>query len=430
MSDTRSISDFSMLDPAVQSRPFDFYTLAHEQAPVYRMPETGFYVVMRYDDLRAVLRDTETFSSDIGGSYFDLQGPEGAALYESILGERGWSQVKTLQRTDPPLHSRYRRLVDRAFSPPRVQALLPRIDEICHSLIDAFIASYTGAGNEWGECEFVEAFALPLPGTVIAEQLGLDSSQLATFKRWADALVSGACRAMPREELIETALTEVEMQHFLAGIFDQRRRHPGEDIISGLVNAEGEAGEPLSMHELQNVMHQLISGGFDTTTSALSHGLWLLLRFPGQMAKLRADPGLLKGFVDESLRYESPVQGLMRRATRAVEIAGTVIPKDAIIITRYAAANHDQTKFACPHDFDIARPNANAHIAFGYGPHSCVGRTLARAELERAFTALLSRLDDIALAAPVPEPPHHPNLLLRPMKELRIRFKAAADRVI
>lgn len=415
MSDQCPVSGFSLLDPAVQSCPEEFYAALHARGAVYQMPETGAYVIVGFDALSAVLRDTQTFSSDIGDNYFQIQGEEGSKLYKSILQERGWDHVKTLQRTDPPLHTRYRRLVDRVFSTPLVRALTPHIETTCNRLIDRFIAR--------GECEFVAEFALPLPSLIIAEQLGLDTEHLPMLKRWADALLDSACRALQPEELRATAATEVDLQHHLAAVFEERRRAPRADLISRLVNERVDGDEPLSMHELQNIMHQLISGGFDTTTSAIAHGLWLLLRHPNQMTKLRANPGLRRGFIDEALRLGGPVQGLMRRTTRSVQVDGVTIPAGAHVIVRFAAANQDPRKFERPQAFDIERPNAGQSLAFGNGVHFCVGRLLARQELDSAFAILLSRLDDIELARALPEPPHHPSLFLHPLKELPIRFK-------
>ena len=411
-----AIEDFSLLDPRVQSNPRPFYAVLHEQCPVYRIPETGVYMVTRYDDVRAVLRDTETFSSDI--STGNSLGGGNHHIHDAVLEERGWSRVRTLQRTDPPLHGRYRRLLDEAFNILRVQELTPEIEAVANDLIDQFI--------DRGECEFVSAFALPLPGIIIAGQLGLDRSGVPRFKRWADALMAPAMGPLSEAEMRAVAETEVELQHHLADLFAQRRAQPKPDLISALVNARMEGEEPLSMHELQNVMAQLVSGGYETTTSAFANGLWLLLRFPDQMQKLRARPELLKGFVDEALRYESPVQGLTRRTTRAVEMGGATIPEGATVIVRYGAANHDPAKFECPHLFDIERKNAGAHIAFGSGVHFCVGQLLAKHELLTGFACLLNRLDDIELARPLPDPPHLPSLLWHPLKELPIRFRAVA----
>lgn len=411
------IGEKSLLDPAVQSDPYDFYNDLHSEAPIYRMPETGYYIVTRYKDVCQVLLDPERFSSTFSQSFFALQGEEGAALYEDILRREGWSHVVTLQRADPPLHSKHRRLLDKVFTRQYVSKMAPDIDALCHALIDGFI--------DKGECDFLAEFALPLPGMIICRELGLNPNEISTFRRWADALLAPVTRVMTKEELIATARTEVEMQHVLADIFEERRSQPRGDLISVLVNTPDESGELLTMEECQNIMHQLISGGFESTTSALSHALWLLIRYPDEMRKLRENPDLLGNFVEEALRFESPTQGLMRRATQDVEISGTLIPKDAILIVRYGAANRDADHFACPHQFQIDRRNARTHLAFGAGRHACVGRVLATQEMKSAFRALLARMNHIELAAPMPSPAHVPSLLLRSLRQMRIKFTKA-----
>lgn len=168
----------SLLDPEVQACPFAYYAELRENAPVYRMPETGFWIISTYDDLREVLADPQTYSNDI--SIEQLAGESVAGLgrlYDAHLAEIGWGHVQTLQRTDPPEHSRYRRLVNRTLTPPMVKSMLPGVERVARELVDRFA--------EKGECEFISEFAFPLPGLVIAEQIGLDGSAISTFKRWA-----------------------------------------------------------------------------------------------------------------------------------------------------------------------------------------------------------------------------------------------------
>jgi len=420
--DTPEIPSF--LDPEVQDDPFDTYDVMREHCPVHRLPENGLYMVTRYDDAKEVLTDPQTFSNaPIGVSA--RPSDAGIAANEHIA-QHGWARAQTLQRTDAPVHSHYRRLLARVFTNRQVETLSPRIEEISHELIDAFI--------ERGECEFVSDFALPLPGIVICEQLGLDASQYPTFKRWADAMLAAAQRPLTVEEAIAEADVELQAQHHLASEFDKRRAEPIDDLISALVHAHTpgtdeasdtvQADEPLTVEELQDLMHQLITGGFETTTAALGTGLWLLIRHPDQMAKLRADRSLLNNFIDESLRFDSPVAGLWRTTTCPASVADSEIPEHSSVMVRYAAANRDPAKFADPDVFDIERDNAKEHVAFGWGNHFCVGAWLARAELRIAFGALLDRLDDIQLARPLEELPHEFSFFLRPLKELPIRFSA------
>jgi cytochrome P450 len=390
-----------------------------DEQPVYRMPETGFYVVTRYDDVRRVLQDTENFRNAGPRPSGELQGGT-MAIHERMLAERGWTPVDTLQRSDPPEHTRYRKLVNRVFTPRRVNNdLLPRVEAITGELIDAFI--------DRGSCEFVTEFAILLPGVVMTEQLGLDRSQVTTFRQWVEALLAPKMFPLTEDEMVEVTEVALTAQHHFAAVFEERRLHPTGDLMSALANAHVEGGdEPLTMNELQDLVHQLIAGGFETTATAIAHGMWLLLRNPEQMQLLRSDlDRYLPGFVEETLRIESPAQGLTRRTARDVELTGTVIPAGSVVIVRYGAANHDETYFPEPERFDITRGNLNAHLAFGKGAHFCVGAALARAEITTAFRALLTRLDDIRLARPLPEPPHRPNLLLMAFKEMHLEFSRA-----
>ena len=409
----------SLMDPAVQSCPYPLYGRLRAEQPVYRMPETGFYVVTRYDDVRRVLQDTENFSNAGPRPSGELQGGT-MAIHHRMLAERGWTPVDTLQRSDPPAHTRYRKLVNRVFTPRRVNnELLPRIESVTRELIDSFI--------ERGSCEFVGEFAILLPGLVMTEQMGLDRSQVTTFREWVDALLAPKMYPLSEAEMVAVTELALTAQHHFAAVIEERRRQPTEDLISALANSHVEGGEePLTMNELQDLLHQLIAGGFETTATAIAHGMWLLLRNPDQMELLRSDlDRYLQGFVEETLRIESPAQGLTRRTTRDVELAGTVIPEGSVVIVRYGAANHDESHFADPERFDITRDNLSTHLAFGKGAHFCVGAALARAEIASAFRALLTRLDDIRLARPLPNPPHRPNLLLMAFKEMYLEFRPA-----
>ena len=405
--------DFSFLNPAVSSAPWDFYEVLHEQSPVYQIPETGAFVITRYEDLRAVLKNHDVFSSDVGS----IGGGSLAEIQQGVLKNGGgWPHVATLQRTDPPIHDRYRKLLDRVFTIARVRELTPHIDDVVNSLIGNFV--------DRGECEFNEEFAMPMPGIIIAEQLGLDAGNVATFKRWADAMLGAARAAVASEEEVRTnAEIELEAQLFLAQVFEERRQNPTDDLMSAMVHSHGEDEEPLTMPELQNLMHQLITGGFETTQTAINHGMWTLIRHPELQTKLQEDNNLLKPFVDEVLRWESPVQFLARRAKQDVTIGETFIKKDSMVLVGYGAANRDKEKFECPHQFDIDRPNSGANLAFGSGRHFCPGALLAKQEMMSSFKLLLDRLGNIELAKPLPEPVHRFSLFFMPMHDFHIRFK-------
>ena len=415
--------DHSPLDPLVQDSPWEFYAEAHATCPVVPVPEVGGVMVTKYEDVRFVLTNPDLFSSSGRGSGTKkgIQ-VEKALRHEEIMRERGWGHVETLQRTDPPIHTDYRRRLNRVFTPRRVRDMTGHIDEVTNQLIDAVFERELADGATVGQTEFVDDFAMPLPGIIIAESLGLDRSEIRRFKRWADAMLALAMRPLSEEEMLEAAETELEAQHHLAAEFEKRRQEPTDDLISALVNSHGENDEPLSMHELQNLMHQLITGGFETTTNALNHSLWLLTRYPEVQQQVRDDMSLLPAFLEESLRFESPVQGLARRTTQDVEVGGVLIPEDTMVFVRYGAANRDDEAFDNANEFRLDRDDTNNHVAFGLGAHFCVGAALARQELVSGVGAWLERTTNIELTRPFEGPVHEPSLFLLPMIELPLQF--------
>ena len=217
---------------------------------------------------------------------------------------------------------------------------------------------------------------------------------------------------------------EAEAQHYLADVFQSRRQHPTGDLISALVAASEEEERPLSMPELQNLLQQLITGGYITTADAITSAMWLLTQNPEQAQLLKADPSLIKTFAEESLRMLAPVQGLFRKATRDLELHGVNIPKDSILHVRYGAANRDPGTFAEPDAFDVTREHVMRHMSFGQGPHACVGAPLARQELVTAFERLLARLGDLRLDPDQPVE-RNPGLLFYSFKSLPIQFGPA-----
>src|SRR5579872_2226202 len=234
-------------EPLLDPDPYPYYEQLRTHHPVQRMNGTGFYVLTRYEDLRAVLRDPETFSNTL--DLEELSGEKARQLgarYQQRLKEKGWPHVPTLHQSDPPEHTRYRRLLNKVFSPTRVRQMVPDVQRICDQLIDAF----AGAGH----AEFVQEFAFPLPAIVISEQLGLAASEIGTFRRWADAMLAPAQGLLTDEDAtIRYADIEAEAQHYLAEIFQARKTNPTSDLISALVAAseeeERQGERPLSMPE-------------------------------------------------------------------------------------------------------------------------------------------------------------------------------------
>ncbi|MEN3953552.1 cytochrome P450 [Iodidimonas sp. SYSU 1G8] len=417
LSERLPVDAYSLMDPAVRECPYPFYAAMRRDCPVYRMPETGFYVISRYRDLQTVLKDTVTFSNNSAAARDRSLGRINPTIDE-MYRTRGWVTVPTLQRTDPPLHGRYRRPIDRTFTASRVREMTPYIDGIVADLVDKLLDE----GRAGATVDFVTSFAVPLPCLVIADQFGLPREDVGKLKLWSDALMDSFGMLMTPEREQEVARLILEAQTYFAAAFEERRTRPRGDMLSDLV-AVPEGAEPLSMNELLDMMMQLLTGGNDTTTGAIAEGLLLLLRHPEQQDALRRDPSLVRNFVEEVLRVESPVQGLLRVATRTVELGGTVIPEGAVVIARYASANRDEEKFLDGERFDVMRTNSGAHLAFGAGAHFCPGAMLGRQEMTSAFTQLLERLYDIQLAVADDTLEHHPSLLHRRLKSLPVRFR-------
>jgi cytochrome P450 len=406
----KTLEDYDFFSEEVLECPFDFYKLARDQAPVYLLPGTNIYLVTRHADIRAMLKDTATFSSDIAHL---LSGPdepdEVKALYEGVI-----EPANTLLTLDPPRHRVYRSLVNKVFSAKRVEQMHDYIEHIVDDLIDDFI--------EGGECEFISAFASPFPLLVIADQLGIDRELVPRFKVWSDALAARLGQMADVEEQKAIARAVMEYQEYILGVIEERRAEPRDDMISDLVNIQIDDGRNLNAAEIISIVQQFLVAGNETTTASLAGGLLSLIQQPLQMQQLLEDPSRLQNTIEEILRTETPSAGLWRSVTRDVEFGGVNIPGGSVVMLRYAAANRDEQVFDDAEKFDICRPNADSHIAFGKGTHFCPGAMLARKEMSVAMEKLLSRITNIELAPGKNDLSHWPNMVLRGLKELHITF--------
>jgi cytochrome P450 len=416
MSDDVGVNFF---DYETQNCPYDAYETLRNDAPVWRDPRTGMYVISRYEDLRAILMDTETFIS--GGSRKNrAQSTEMIARNERIqqlYAEKGWVPAPTLAGRDDPNHKQMRSLFDHAFRPSKIKLIDPWIEERCHLLIDEFIAT--------GSCDWVKQFAVPLPLLVIGKQMGAQEEDIWRIKAWTDAWVQRLGLMQTDDEAIWSTEMEIEAQHYFQPIFDRLRTEPDDSLLSDIVNTViPEWGRTLNDEELHaEMMADTFVGGSETSTNALSEGARMLAEQPEVWARLKADPDkLLPVFVEEVLRLEGPVQGLFRTAAKEVTLHGVTIPAGAALNIRYAAANRDERFFGCPAEVDLDRASPRQHLAFGVGTHYCLGAPLARRELILGFRSLLDRVDTLKLAPDRNDFKHAPNFCLRALKELHIEF--------
>jgi len=317
-----------------------------------------------------------------------------------------------LLNSDPPDHERLRKLVNKAFTARRVEQLRPRITAITEGLLDDIPAGR--------EVDLLAAFAFPLPVTVICELLGVPVADRDQFRAWSATIVS------------ETVSSDVALAHLTAmmGYFRDlvaaRRREPADDLLSALISARDDGDRQteikLSENELLSMAWLLLVAGHETTVNLIGGGVLALLQHPGELARLRADPALLGGAVEELLRYASPVNDATLRFTaEPVDLGGMHIGAGEVVLVSLAGANRDPARYAGPEELDVGR-DSTGHLAFGHGIHYCVGAPLARLEAEIAFGTLLRRFGSITLAVPPSELRWRPSSLIHGLECLPVRL--------
>ena len=417
---TKAEVDVNLFDTETQKCPYPAYKTLREEAPVYQQPGTDIYVVTRYEDVRRVLMDPQTFPSSPKkfASFNKTSSAERQMVVAKRFEEKGWVPEPTLSSRDDPNHKEMRAMFNEAFRPKKIKAMDPLVENLAYELIDEFIDD--------GHCEWVRQFAVPMPLYIIGEQMGAPREDMWKIKRWTDAFFKRISMMLDEERELEMVDREIEGQHYFQPIFERLRENPDESLLSDLVNRVIEEwGRSLTDNELHaEMMADTFVGGSETTTNALAAGIRLLIENKDVWEKLKSDPDkYMKTFVEEVVRLESPVQSLMRFAGEDVELHGVNIPKGSLINVRYAAANRDEAMFECPEKIDLERPKAGAHLGFGSGIHHCLGAPLARRELIWGFTAVVDRFEDMWFAEGKNDFEVHPHFLLRSLKELHIEFE-------
>jgi len=375
------MADFNPLDPRLRADPYSIYRELREEAPVYWQPMMQTWILTRYEDNLAVLRDHAAFSSERTRAKNALvQQLESFRLSSGPLGT-----TPTMLSVDPPAHTRMRSLANKAFTPRVVERSRPHIQEIADELLDAL--------PEPGTLDVVADLAVPLPMIVIAEVLGVPASDRERFKGWSsDVAASLGGPFQPPDVLEKARNSSNEIADYFRDLMARRRREPRDDLISALIAAE-EQGDLLSEDELIATCILLLIAGNETTTNLIGNGMLALLRNPEQRRRLQADPSLIETAVDEMLRYESSVQMTSRIVDHDIDFQGQRFEEGQVVLLLLAAANRDPAQFPDPERFDAGR-RPNRHLAFGQGIHYCLGAPLALAEAQIAFQTLLRRLPE------------------------------------
>ena len=391
-----TVLEFDPTDPALVADPHPHFHRMREEAPVYWGDRSQTWYLTRHADVLALLRDGR-FSSE----------------RRHLPKTDGESPLLSMVATDPPDHTRLRRLVSRAFTPRMIELLEPRVEAIAADLLDRV----TGLPA----MDLMLQFAYPLPITVIAEMLGVPEEDRERVTGWSEALFGNEERrrrfrpGLTAEELQELTRPLRECHAAVRDLIARRRREPGADLISELIAVE-EHGDSLSEDELVSMCTLLILAGHVTTVSLIGNGVTELLRQPDQLERLRREPEIVEPAVEELLRFTAPVTMVSRIAREDAEIGGRTIRSGQMVTAVLAAANRDPAVFPDPDRLDLGR-DPNPHVAFAHGIHFCLGAPLTRLEARVAFPMLLERFPRLrAAGAPV----HWPSVVLRAVRHLPV----------
>ena len=381
---------YDPFDPGVRDDPYPVYARLREEAPVHRSEVSGLYCVSRFEDVMAILRDAQRFSSDAMRTLLIGARPGVDPLADPVAMTRALAvanalpfppevlmTARNLISEDPPRHGGIRGLVNRGFTPRR-------------------IAAWEKRAREGADFDVVADLAIPLPVTLIVEMLGVEAERRDDFKRWSDAIVAGTTGSLREQDPAESGLADAMrgVSETIVAAVEARREAPGDDLVSVLIAKEG-AADGLSSGEMCMLVLLLLVAGNETTTNLIGNATRALLAHPEQLARVREDPKLVPSLVEETLRWDSPVQYIFRRSTCDVEVAGTTIPADSYVIPLLGAANRDARQWGADAErFDVGR-DPQGHLGFGYGNHFCLGASLARLEARVALEAIVEVLPDL-----------------------------------
>ncbi|WP_176598672.1 cytochrome P450 [Sphingobium sp. 15-1] len=380
----------SLKDADVIRCPQQAHDYLLNEAPIYFDPVARFYVVSRYEDCRTLLSDNTALTSEhVGERLRGDPDPARAARIRQLFADEGWPRERAIGHYDGQDYRERRRLFESFLRAGRIREKEDEIRDIAYALAEAIA--------DQGEAEMVSQFCEQMSLRIIFRLLGAPTDALPVIKDALDAMVANLGFVGTEEEEIAGARKEIAAQHYFMALIESKRAHPDDTILSAFVNADLPSGARMTDAQiLMHVMLDLFMAGGETTSKALSSGIYLLCQDRALQDRLASDPdNLLRGFAEEVLRLEGPAVGLYRLAKRDISLHGATIPQGALVALRVAAANRDDGHFACPASVNLERDNAATHLSFGSGAHACLGSYLARRELYWGFRALLDTVRDI-----------------------------------
>ncbi|GLX00661.1 cytochrome P450 [Microtetraspora sp. NBRC 16547] len=395
---------FDPWNPEFVAHPYDVYADLRESDPVSFFEPTGQWLIARHADVNTLLRDRR-----LGRSYLHMASHEAFGREpEPEFQEPFWRVVRAgMLDVEPPVHTRLRRLVSKAFTPRMVESLRPRVRKIARELAGGLV--------ERGGGDLLAEIAEPLPVTVIAEMLGVPEADRHLLRPWS-ADICGMYELNPSLDAQHTAVRAAkEFAEYLRDLARSRKDQPGDDLISALAQVADE-GDRLTEDELIGTCVLLLNAGHEATVNVTGNGWWSLFRNPAELERLRNDRTLMPTAIEELLRWDTPLQMFERWVLEDIEVGGVTIPRGVEIGLLFGSANRDPEVFADPDRLDIGRVD-NPHISFGAGIHFCLGAPLARVELVESFNALLDAASTIEL---VEEPVWKPGYIIRGLESLKV----------
>jgi cytochrome P450 len=397
---TPAPTPLDLTDPAVVADPYPAFSQARSVAPVQWHEGLGLWLAFTHAEANAVLRDRR-----LGRIWRDREPGERFESFNLI-------HRNAILEMEPPHHTRLRRLISTAFARGHVERLRPWVEELAGRLVDGLVER--SGGSE--PVDLLTGMAEQLPVAVIAELLGVPEADRPLLRPWSNAIVKmyEYDRTRQREDDAERAADEFVA--YLRALAAERRKNPGDDLVSHLVSVRDAEGDRLTEDELVTTCILLLNAGHEATVNVTGNGTLALLRNPDQLARLRDDRALLPTAIEELMRFDSPLQLFERTATEDVEIGGVTVAAGQKIAALLGSANHDPAVFADPENLDVGRAD-NPHISFGAGVHFCIGAPLARVELQASFGALLDRTSSLELGG---EPVRRPEFVIRGLADLPV----------